>query len=235
MSDPHPFDLVDRSFRRMCRAKPPLALPGRAVGLPGGELNLFEIRESLLRHGAPYAARDAFVGELVRRTVRLGEPWGTGLVGVLMPGLRAQLGALTRAFPALRADVESEAILGVLERAREPRLGSVRIAARLIGSARTRAGRLVAAHVREERRCPLRPEIAATGAAEPSHPDLALLRACCEGVVTPAEMELVGETRLGRVRTADYARGRGEPYGSLRMRRLRAEHRLVAWIRDSAD
>lgn len=45
-----------------------------------------------------------------------------------------------------------------------------------------------------------------------------------------AEAELIGETRLGDMSLHAYAQAMGTGDGTLRMRRMRAERRLVSWV-----
>ncbi len=50
-------------------------------------------------------------------------------------------------------------------------------------------------------------------------------------MLTAAEAELVGETRLGGVAPRELAQRWGVSYEALKKRRQRAEARLVAWLR----
>jgi hypothetical protein len=77
--------------------------------------------------------------------------------------------------------------------------------------------------------------VASLGSTEPrrpwDHPDFVLASAAGAGVVSADDAELIGETRLGGRSLHDYAVARGERDGTLRMRRQRAERRLVGWVR----
>jgi hypothetical protein len=60
------------------------------------------------------------------------------------------------------------------------------------------------------------------------HPDLVLARAVAAGILTRHEAALIGDTRLGDVLIDDLADHYGLSPAALRMRRVRAERRLVA-------
>src|SRR6266508_3647666 len=62
------------------------------------------------------------------------------------------------------------------------------------------------------------------------HPDFVLARAVRERVLSAEDAELVGETRIGRVRLCDLARAWDQPYKTLAKRRDRAERALVRWL-----
>lgn len=234
MAEPHPFDLLECTFRSLCNSRRPLSLPGDIVG-SDRRMDLYELRESLLCHGVPFSVRDAVLGDLVRRASTDGEPWGTGIAGVLLPGLRAKVGPLARAYPWLRGELESEAILGLLDALPRSAPTRPRIASRLIWAARTRAARMLTEELADRRRCEPRPmplAVPHVDRVRATHADIALGRACGAGILTRDEAELIGETRISGVPTREYAERVGEPYGSVRMRRLRAERRLADWIYD---
>ena len=108
------------------------------------------VREALLRRGTAYGTRDAALAELVGRA-RAGEPWKTGLAGVLLPGLRATVGPAARAYPRYRSELEAEALAGLLEALPRVRLERGRIAASLIWSARRSADRFLGRELRHLR------------------------------------------------------------------------------------
>jgi hypothetical protein len=66
------------------------------------------------------------------------------------------------------------------------------------------------------------------------HPDFVLARAVAEGAITSTEAELIGATRLEGVPLADAAAERDLSYQAAKKARLRAEHRLVAYLLDDA-
>lgn len=257
-----PFDQLDRRFSLMCSGSSPLCLPGDLLGgaYVGRPVALVEVREAMLRRGTAFATRDAVMAELVRRA-RSGEPWGTGIAGVLLPGLRAVVGRLVRAHPWHAADLEAETLLGLLEAVRTVRVERGRIAASLIWAARRHADKCLArelgevdrlvvrdrpSHLRADRQfrssdaedfwlCDEHDE----GSGEPRgaevtvdhrNPEVVLEHARQAGVLSPWEADVIGATRVARIPAREYANELGESLGSVRLKRYRAERRLVEWL-----
>lgn len=222
------FEAMEAGFARIAEGPRALTLP--ASILDGGPhdraVPLGEVRRSLLLASTPYEVRDRAVSAVVERASD--SRWQTGLVGLLLPGLRASLGPLVRAFPRWRADLESEALVGLLAAA--PAAGGrPRVASRLIWAARTQAAKVLTAEVEFARREITVAEPAGETSFVPCHPDLALARAERAGIVGRDEARLIGETRIGDVSLHGYADEVGGGYGSVRLRRYRAEQRLVRW------
>jgi len=67
------------------------------------------------------------------------------------------------------------------------------------------------------------------------HPDFVLARAVADGAITSTEAELIGSTRLEGVPLADAAAERDLSYQAAKKARLRAEHRLVAYLLDDTS
>lgn len=63
------------------------------------------------------------------------------------------------------------------------------------------------------------------------HPDFVLAAAVADGVLTRAEAVLIGETRLEATTLAQAAARRGRTVGAVTMQRLRAEMRLIDYLR----
>lgn len=259
--EPGPFDVLDHRFRLMSSGTRPLCLPGDLLGgsYLGRPVPVAEVREALLRRGTAFRTRDAVMAELVRRA-RSGEPWGTALAGVLLPGLRAVVGRLTRAHPWHAADLEAETLRGLLETVRTVRLDRGHIAASLIWAARRHADKSLACELREvdaliarERPRHLRADARGRSAgadefwicdehdesaardgvavfADPRNPETVLEEACRAGVLSAWEADVIGATRVARVPAREYAQELGESLGSMRLKRYRAEQRLVEWL-----
>lgn len=64
------------------------------------------------------------------------------------------------------------------------------------------------------------------------HEDLVLLCAVADEILTPAETDLIGDTRLDRVRIEAWARARNLRRDAVYKARARAEHRLRAYLND---
>lgn len=61
-------------------------------------------------------------------------------------------------------------------------------------------------------------------------PDALLERAVAAGAITPTEAELVFSTRFDRIPLAHVAELHSEPYNRVKVRRQRAERRLLVWL-----
>ncbi len=93
-----PFDTLEKTFDLLTTGPRPLALDGTGLpGLPDRPVPLGELKARLLHPSTPFAIRDAIVGELVARAQAEGGRWSVGLAGVLLPGLRRAVWALTQA------------------------------------------------------------------------------------------------------------------------------------------
>jgi hypothetical protein len=126
-------------------------------------------------------------------------------------------------------DIDSEVVTGFWTALRGEDLETARLWLRLMWAA-WRSGHL-AAQVRET--CELPPDLtvgSSTPHAPYGHPDLLLGRAVATRVLTEEEAELIGETRLGETLIDTLAGPQGVSAGAIRMRRTRAEKRLVAAI-----
>lgn len=66
---------------------------------------------------------------------------------------------------------------------------------------------------------------------EGGHPDFVLAAAVADGVLTRAEAVLIGETRLESTTLTQAAARRGRTVGAVTMQRLRAEMRLIDYLR----
>ncbi len=231
---PFPFDTLEAAFTALTRGPAPLALDGRQVGhgLPARLLALDELRRLLLDPSMGFAARDAALAVLVERAKTHGGQATIGLAGVLLPGLRRATAPLTLANPQRIWDLQAEALAGLLEAITAfptPARQVDRVAARLVWAAIHAAERLL-----DRERVWHARTTTASGSAPPprpaGHPDFVLARAVRDGVLSPQDAELVGETRIGRVRLCDLARQWDQPYKTLAKRRDRAERALVRWL-----
>jgi DNA-directed RNA polymerase specialized sigma24 family protein len=151
-----------------------------------------------------------------------------------MPGLRRIAGRVARDFPGEVADIDAEIVASFVEAVHtlDPRGG--RLASRLLGIPWNRAKVARRAEMANIAR-----HVTTTASAAPprpwGHPDLVLDRAVAAGVITAAEAELIGATRLGGLDLASAAADIGVPYETLRRRRFRAERRLVAWMANESS
>ena len=239
------FDTVETTFRLLCRGPAPLALPG-SMFTPGRRrpVRLVEARELLLWPARMDPdARDRVWAELVRRAQT--EPthtdptgtgnaaWVVGAAGVLVPGLRRVADRLTAGWAGDGDDLEAEVLAGFLTALRTLDPDSGRLPSRLCWAA-YRAGLALRRRDTDDVRRKADSAAGVEAAAPPrpwGHPDFVLAAAVTAEVITAADADLIGVTRLeGRHLTAAAAE-LGISRGALLSRRSRAERRLAAAIR----
>ena len=234
---PGPLDSADAAFRLLTTGPRPLALnPARlAPGLPDRQVPLGELRVMLLHPATSAAARNLVWAELVRRARTAGPAWMIGLTGVAMPGLRRAAAVWARSYRGDPADLQTEVLTGFLAAVRGldlDDLEKVPLASRLWWAA-WRAGQ---AHVYADAAWAARTRELGEWADGPvmpwGHPDFVLAAAVRAGVLSAAEAELIGRSRLEGVPLAQIAREHGLAHSTVCMRRRRAETKIAAAIRN---
>jgi hypothetical protein len=229
---PGPLEAVAGAFRLLVTGPEPLALQAGhlAPGLPDRLVPLDELTVLLLHPSVSTAARNKVWAELVRRA-RSGSPaWTVGLTGVALPGLTRAVASLSAAYRGDPGDLEAEVLAGFLAalRALDPdELDSIPLASRLTWAA-YRAGRALAysdaawaarrRDLDESCRAPTRPS---------GHPDFILAAAVRRGVITAADAQLIGASRLEGIPLSRLAAETGSRHDSLCRRRAKAEKRLT--------
>lgn len=224
------FTTLNDTFWSLCRGPAPLALPGALFASDRARpVRLIEAQRLLLarRGRMDPDAKDRVLAELVHR-VQTGAPeWIVGASGVLLPGLAAKVNRLARGYPGDRDDLEAEVLAGFLTALHTIDPDSGRLAARLCWAG-YRAG-LALRHRDED---DVRRRAASAEGAAPQqpwgHPDFVLAAAVRAGVITAAEADLIGATRLDGVRLEQVAAAWGSTRAAVLKRRYRAERRLVA-------
>ncbi|MFD1044761.1 hypothetical protein ACFQ1S_03700 [Kibdelosporangium lantanae] len=193
-----------------------------------------ELRERLLRRHCPQSLRDAVWAHLVLLSRAEGSTWTVAATGMALPALAAIAGKLTARWAGDPADIDAAVLTGFLAELATIDLRKPRIMLRL----RWAAYRAGYAAVREALDAPP-PSSGAFRSSQPpppwGHPDFVLARAVAEDVITAEEAELIGETRLEGVPLAVVADQRGSNYEAVKKARLRAEHRLIAYLQDAGD
>jgi hypothetical protein len=226
---------ADEAFAVLVARPAPLAFDARGIpGLPGGHLDLLQLRDLLTRRGVPAPVVDAVWRRLVAQARDWGPAWMVAAVGMAVPGLTRVAARLSAGHPAHADDIASEVVAGFLHELRTTDLEAPRVWLRLLWAA-WRAG-LRAGQVRDLAELP---DDLPSGATTPhvpyGHPDLLLGRAAAAAILTHEEADLIGETRLGEVLVEELADRRGVSAPVLRMRRRRAERRLVAALARGID
>lgn len=230
-----PLDVAESAFRLLTIGPDPLALDCAGVGggVPTQVVPLDKLRALLLGRQVAWRARDGVWVRLVTRA-RCDAAWKVGAAGVALPGLRSAAGRLASGYRGDSADIDAEVLAGFLDA-----LGSIDLRWRRIAMHLCRAGydaglRYRKAEEAHTDRSGVDPESLVSSAAPPQpwgHPDLVLVDAVAKGVITAAEADLIGRTRLEKVSVTDLAAQWGVPRCRLYQRRRRAEERLVAAIR----
>ncbi len=233
--DDMPLDAARSAFEWLLTGPRPISVDGRRLpGLPGRDVSLDEVRQRLLRRRCPQPVRDAVWAHLVRMSRQEGGRWTVGCVGVAMPALTGIAARLTSRFVGDPRDIHAAVLSGFLAELATIDITRPRIMLRLRWAA-YRAGHTC---LREALDAPT-PSARAFHSAAPQppsgHPDLVLLRAIAAGVITTAEAELIGSTRLEDVSLVEAAARRGSGYEAAKKARQRAERRLVEHLRGLLD
>jgi hypothetical protein len=198
-------------------------------GYRGRLLSLVEIRSLLLEPGL-VADKDTVWRYLVEQARAHGGAWTVAVVGMATPMLKRTAAIAASRFQAMRKDdLAAEILTAFLEHAAAMDLDRPGICLRLRW-ATWRA--TVKAATREEELPAVRIEAGFSMPPSPpcSHPDVVLARAERAGVLTPAEADLIGMTRLDEVTLAEAAQCLDITVNAAKIRRQKAETRLVAFL-----
>lgn len=226
-----PLDTARNAFALLVAGPNPVSLDGRDYpGLPDRVLPLDEVL-ALLR-GCPQTTRDAVWAHLVRRARTEGSTWTVACVGMALPALAGVARDLDANWSGDLADIHAEVLTGFLDALSTIDLDHPKI---LIGLrwAAYRAGRSALARALDAP-TPTASGFRSTTPTPPwGHPDLVLARAVAEGVLNRTEADLIGTTRLEEVPVSDWAAEHGVSEWAAYKSRNRAEHRLIAFLRDA--
>lgn len=227
-----PLDQAEAAFRLLVTGPDPLTIDGAVIGcgLPRRRIPLDELG-CMLRHPSASAARDPAWRQIIQHA-RTGRPeWAIAAVALALPGLRRLAGHLARGYDGDPADLDAELLTAFLEALQSIDPDKPRIALRLWRAARRAGIRLRHADAPYgSRHAPA--EDSAAPPPPAGHPDFVLADAVRQGVITTAEADLIGTTRLEGVRLTEAAHRLGISYEAARLRRWRAETRLVEAIRE---
>jgi hypothetical protein len=228
------LDAAERAFQMLTARPSPLALDCRGLHeqLPNRHVPLDDLRRLLLARETGYEARAVAWTHLVHHAQFGGPEWTIGAVAMARPALLAVAGRLARGWHGDPADLDSAVLEGFLAALRAADPATERLPVPLIRAAQRVGKRARHSEIQYQRIArPLDP-----GALLPpplyGHEDIILGRAVAAGVLTGDQAELIASTRLDKVSTATAARLRGVPEDALRMRRRRAEAKLVQALRD---
>ena len=235
-TDLSPLGVARTAFVHLTTCPDPLSLDTHPYpGLPDHPVALHDLRTLLLSQSCPPATRNAVWREMVTRSRfrsgTSGGDWTIGCVGLALPALTNLAAHLSQRFAGDRSDVHAEILRGFLTALAEIDLDRPAIMTRLRWAA-YRAGH---AAVRGALDAPMPSGGAFESRAHRAlsgHPDLVLARAVTASVITVEEADMIGATRLERIRLRVWAAEHGAQYEAARKARQRAEQRLTVWLRD---
>lgn len=223
-----PFDVAANTLRLLTTGPEPLSVDGATLGggLPRRRIALSELASILMHPSCDHTTSDRVWRQLIARARTDGPAWVVGAVGVALPGLR-QAAYRLRGFSG---DVQAELLTAFVAALCSVKPSGAKVVQRLLSATFTAARAALRAD-EPRTKAPIQAPVSAQTAG---HPDFVLARAVAAGVVTPAEAELIGVTRLEGVSVAEYAERHGRGYWAVAKERSRAEERLVAAIRSGA-
>ncbi|MCP3802078.1 hypothetical protein NLX83_22695 [Allokutzneria sp. A3M-2-11 16] len=221
---------IDARFLTEIDKNPPLVLDGWQIGadVPDRPIRLDELREMLLKRRTDHSVKDGAWSLLVERAQTGCKRWTLGAIGVMLPGLSSAATRITNSYGGERADVEAEVLMGFLEALKvvDPRRRELSRHLWKLAFERGACSRRASRSVRDVSG-PLR----GTSMQPPSgHPDLVLMRAVEDGVITPLDSELIGRTRLEKQRLSSVTRDLKVSLSDGEPRRQAAEQRLISHL-----
>jgi hypothetical protein len=221
-----PLDAVQQAFELLVCPPAPLAFDCRGLeGVPQRIVDLDELKHLLIARSTPGETVDQVWSELVIRARRDGPAWVVGAAGIALPALRYAAGRLTRGWRGDVADLDSELLLGFLERLRSIDLDAGNIAGRLVEAGARAVKRARSRHGQGE--AIVSGDRESVPPARPwDHPDLVLARGVAAGFIGPEESLLIGATRLEDTPLFKVADGLGISTATARSWRWRAERDL---------
>lgn len=239
-----PLDVAGHAFELLMRGPAPLSVDGAALGegLPARPIPLDELRAMLLHRSCSRTTRDHVWRHLIEQARTHRGAWMVAAVALARPMLGRLVTALTdklQADPSARPDrlarmdqedLEAEVLTAFMEAFVRVKLTwshpLLRLS-RLTQFAVLRALSVEPPKLLDDPDLLSHAEGGQHALAYPAgHPDLLLAHAVAEGVITQAEAEVIGFTRLEGIPLSSYCRRRGLLYCTVLKRRQRAENAL---------
>ncbi|MGW7537164.1 hypothetical protein [Amycolatopsis sp. NPDC054798] len=229
------LEVLNRRFEEFVDADTLPALDAWALGVESEQqwLRGGEVRDLLADRSTEQSARDAVWGELVRRVQREKEPWQTYAIGLMVPALRRVTWRILNKRSGDRSEVESAAVVGLVEA-----LGAADPTRRRLAWSLQEAAYQRASGVDGDRASVSRPEFSGADllrqvpvVAPAGHVDLVLARAVRAGAVTDVEADIFVATRFEDVTLEAVAERLRLPYPECAFRLQSAERELLSFIR----
>lgn len=225
-----PLHAVETAFVALTSGGAPLTFPASLLGpvAPTAEVEIGALRKVLLADRTSRMVRDSIWAELIRRSRAQAGAWTVVAVAMAMPELTTLTSRYGRSFDAAPEDLHAEILTALLDRIATVDIAEPGIWPKLAWAARRAAIRTV------EEQIDYAGHTSIFCSAPPrmpyGHEDLVLARAEREGVISAAEADLIGMTRLEGVGLGEAAELLGASKNAVKIRRQRAEARLVAWL-----
>ena len=209
-----------------------VAIPGVLLGEQWADrlLSPVEVRDLLLERGL-IEDKDTAWHYLVEQSRAEGGVWTVAAVGMAAPMLKKIAHGAARKYRGMRHDdIAAEVLGGFLAHLAVMDLEKDGICLRLYWATLRAAAK---AGCRDADMPSIRIQPGSMPPVLPcSHPDVLLARAERAGVITVAEADLIGMTRLDAVSLAEAAGCLGITANAAKIRRQKAEARLVAFLTD---
>ena len=224
------LEIAETTFAELFSDTEHLALDGSRFGAPfaPGPLTLTEVRRVLLDAGTSLDVRDEVWRHVIGSSRQSGGLWTLAAAGMAAPMLKRIARVFADRYEGHGRDLASEILTGFLDHLATMELARQGVAGRLRWACH-RAAEKACAEAAEQpilrsEAGPMPPS------AQVAHPDVVLARAARAGVITDAESDLIGMTRLEDVSLAEAATCLGITPNAAKIRRQKAEARLVAFV-----
>ena len=222
--------IAETEFLRDLSDTTQLSFAGELLGREwsGSVLSAVAVRQLLLEPGR-VVDKDAVWRHLVAQAREYGGTWTLAAIGMAAPMLKRMAAIASERFESMRQDdLAAEVLAGFLEHLVAMDTNRPGICVRLRWAtwrAVTKAGCADAAvSVPNGQATSMPPQLPL------AHPDVVLARAENAGVITSAESDLIGMTRLDEVSLSEAAECLGITANAAKIRRQKAEARLVAFL-----
>jgi hypothetical protein len=222
------LDLTEEHFQLLSRR--PLTVDGQALphGLPPG-VTLIDLRVILLKRRLANQVKDAVWSHLVHMARTAPDPWLMAAAGMMLPGLKSIAARISSHSWCDAHDLDSEILEGFLAALYRVDPGRPALPTQLYLAAWRRGQRTAQREARHALgQVPL-PESLTQHRA--GNPDVALVHAIRDGVVTPAQANLVSQVHLDSSRRGDAARQLGIGRDKARRELASATRGLSTYLR----
>jgi hypothetical protein len=241
-----PLDIAEYAFDLLTRGPAPLSVDGAALGdeLPARLIPLDELRLMLVHPSCSRTTRDQVWRHLIERARTERCAWMVAAVALAIPMLGRLVVMLADRLAAEQAadrlqhadqeDLQAEVLAAYMEALPRVKLTWSHPLLRLSRLTQFAALRALAIQQPKLLDDPDQLDHAEhthqTLTYPAGHPDLLLNQAVAEGIITAAEAELIGFTRLEGIPLSAFCRRRGLLYCTILKRRQRAENALYQAI-----